>query len=99
MAFQHSPPTRQTMSPSRKEGRGSRRSNSLSGVVDSFSGISSITVKAPGEDGEEEEEDSVEEEKSDCTEVVPAPVKESQCTGGPAIAQLNQPVSHQYGQS
>ncbi|MBW0574520.1 hypothetical protein O181_114235, partial [Austropuccinia psidii MF-1] len=49
----------------------------------------------PGKDGEEEEENSVEEEASDGTEVVPAPVEASQSTGGPALAQSNQHVSHQ----
>ncbi|MBW0551815.1 hypothetical protein O181_091530 [Austropuccinia psidii MF-1] len=53
------------------------------------------TFKTTGEDGEEEEENSVEEEESDCTEGVPAPVGESQGTGGTAQAQSNQPVSHQ----
>ncbi|MBW0552685.1 hypothetical protein O181_092400 [Austropuccinia psidii MF-1] len=50
---------------------------------------------SPGEDGEEEEENSVEEEESDGTEGVPAPVEASQGTGGPTLAQSNQPVSHQ----
>ncbi|MBW0521672.1 hypothetical protein O181_061387 [Austropuccinia psidii MF-1] len=45
--------------------------------------------------GEEEEENSVEEEESDGTEGVPAPVEASQCSGGPTLAQYNQPVSHQ----
>ncbi|MBW0492656.1 hypothetical protein O181_032371 [Austropuccinia psidii MF-1] len=43
------------------------------------------------EDGEEEEENSVEEEESDGTEGVPAPVEASQGTGGPTLAQSNQP--------
>ncbi|MBW0593671.1 hypothetical protein O181_133386, partial [Austropuccinia psidii MF-1] len=60
--------------PSRKEGRGPRRSNSFSGV---------------------EEENSVEEEESDGTEGVPAFVGAYQGTGGPTLAQSNQPVSHQ----
>ncbi|MBW0519884.1 hypothetical protein O181_059599 [Austropuccinia psidii MF-1] len=47
------------------------------------------TFKGPGEDGEEEEENSVEEEVSDGTEGVPAPVGESQGTGGPTLAQSN----------
>ncbi|MBW0497638.1 hypothetical protein O181_037353 [Austropuccinia psidii MF-1] len=51
--------------------------------------------KGPGEDGEEEEENSVEEEESDGTEGAPAPVEASQGTGGPTLAQYNQPVSHQ----
>ncbi|MBW0466946.1 hypothetical protein O181_006661 [Austropuccinia psidii MF-1] len=45
------------------------------------------TFKGPGEDGEDEE--------SDDTEGVPAPVGASQGTSGPTLAQLNQPVSHQ----
>ncbi|MBW0594039.1 hypothetical protein O181_133754, partial [Austropuccinia psidii MF-1] len=47
------------------------------------------------EDDDEEEENSVEEEESDGTEGVPAPVGASQSTGGPTIAQSDQPVSHQ----
>ncbi|MBW0557767.1 hypothetical protein O181_097482 [Austropuccinia psidii MF-1] len=47
----------------------------------------------PGEDGEEEEENSVEEEESDGTKGVPVPVRASQGTGGPALAQSNKPVS------
>ncbi|MBW0590408.1 hypothetical protein O181_130123, partial [Austropuccinia psidii MF-1] len=53
------------------------------------------TLKGPGEDGEEEEENSVEGEESDGTEGVPAAVGASQGTGGPTLAQSNQPVSHQ----
>ncbi|MBW0494917.1 hypothetical protein O181_034632 [Austropuccinia psidii MF-1] len=68
-------------SPSRKEGRGPRRSNSFS--------------EGPAEDVEEEEENSVEKEDSDGTEGVPTPLGASQGTGGPALAQYNQPVSHQ----
>ncbi|MBW0508715.1 hypothetical protein O181_048430 [Austropuccinia psidii MF-1] len=81
--------------PSRNEGRGPRRSSSFSGVVGSFPGISRTIFKGPGEDGEEEEENSVEEEESDGTEGVPAPVGASQSTGGPTLAQSNQPASHQ----
>ncbi|MBW0495397.1 hypothetical protein O181_035112 [Austropuccinia psidii MF-1] len=51
--------------------------------------------KGPGEDGEEEEENSVEEEGSDGTEGVPPPVGASQGTEEPTLAQSNQPVSHQ----
>ncbi|MBW0574962.1 hypothetical protein O181_114677 [Austropuccinia psidii MF-1] len=57
--------------------------------------LSRTTLKGPGEDGEEEEENSVEEEESDGTEGVPAPVGAPQGTGGPTLAQSNQPVSHQ----
>ncbi|MBW0560351.1 hypothetical protein O181_100066 [Austropuccinia psidii MF-1] len=80
--------------PSRKEGRGPRRSNSFSGVVGKFPGLSRTTFKGPGEDGEEEEENSVEAEESDGTEGVPAPMAASQGTGGPTLAQSDQPVSH-----
>ncbi|MBW0584312.1 hypothetical protein O181_124027 [Austropuccinia psidii MF-1] len=37
--------------PSRKEGRVPRRSNSFSGVVGSFPGMSRTTFRGPGEDG------------------------------------------------
>ncbi|MBW0513174.1 hypothetical protein O181_052889 [Austropuccinia psidii MF-1] len=55
------------------------------------------TLKGPCKDGEEEEENSVEEEESDGAEGVPAPEGASQGTGGPTLAQSDQPVSHQYG--
>ncbi|MBW0489919.1 hypothetical protein O181_029634 [Austropuccinia psidii MF-1] len=65
---------------SRKEGRVPRRSRSFSRVVGGFPGTSRTILKGPGEDGEEEEENSVEEEESDGTEGVLAPVGESQGT-------------------
>ncbi|MBW0508763.1 hypothetical protein O181_048478 [Austropuccinia psidii MF-1] len=74
-----------------KEVRGPRRLNSFSGVVGGFPGFSRTTFKGPGEDGEEEQ--------SDGTEGVPAPVGASQGTGGPTLAQSNQPVSHPYESS
>ncbi|MBW0555197.1 hypothetical protein O181_094912 [Austropuccinia psidii MF-1] len=88
-------PRMEGAAPSRKEGRGPRRSSSFSGVVGGFPGTSRTIFKGPGEDGEEEEENSVEEEESDGTEGAPAPVEASQGTGGPTLAQSNQPVSHQ----
>ncbi|MBW0576225.1 hypothetical protein O181_115940 [Austropuccinia psidii MF-1] len=81
--------------PSRKEGRGPRRSISLSGVVGGFPGLSRTSLKVPGEDDEEEEQNSVEEEESDGTEGAPAPVGASQGTGRPTLPQSDQPVSHQ----
>ncbi|MBW0573727.1 hypothetical protein O181_113442 [Austropuccinia psidii MF-1] len=81
--------------PSRKEGRGPRRSISLSGVVGGFPGLSRTGLKVQGEDDDDEEENYVEEEESDGMEGVPAPVGASQGTGGPTLAQSNQPVSHQ----
>ncbi|MBW0493723.1 hypothetical protein O181_033438 [Austropuccinia psidii MF-1] len=59
--------------PSRKEGRGPRRSSSFSGVVGGFPGTSRTIFRGPGEDGEEEEENFVEEEESGGTEGFPAP--------------------------
>ncbi|MBW0508639.1 hypothetical protein O181_048354 [Austropuccinia psidii MF-1] len=85
--------------PSRKEGRGPRRSNSLSRVVGVLPGLSRTTPKGPGEDGKEEEEISVEEEKSDGTEGVPALVGASQGTGGQTLSQSHQPVSNQSAPS
>ncbi|MBW0572791.1 hypothetical protein O181_112506 [Austropuccinia psidii MF-1] len=81
--------------PSRKEGRGPRRSSSFSGVVGGFPGLSRTSLKVPGEDDEEEEENSVEEEESEGTEAAPAPVGASQGTGRPTLSQSDQPVSHQ----
>ncbi|MBW0528695.1 hypothetical protein O181_068410 [Austropuccinia psidii MF-1] len=63
--------------PYRKEGRGPKISNSLSGVFGAFPGISKTTLTALGED-DVEEENSVEEEESDSTEAVPVPVGASQ---------------------
>ncbi|MBW0513884.1 hypothetical protein O181_053599 [Austropuccinia psidii MF-1] len=78
----------------RKEGRVPRRLNSFSGGFGAFPGISKNSLKGLGEnDGEEK--NSGEEEGSDATEVVPAPVGESQGTGGPSLAQSNKPFSNQ----
>ncbi|MBW0570526.1 hypothetical protein O181_110241 [Austropuccinia psidii MF-1] len=88
-------PQMEGAAPSRKEGRGPRRSISLSGVVGGFPGLSRTGLKVQGEDDDDEEENSVEEEESDGTEGVPAPVGASQSTGGPTLAQSDQPVSHQ----
>ncbi|MBW0506210.1 hypothetical protein O181_045925 [Austropuccinia psidii MF-1] len=88
-------PTLEGAAPSRKEGRGPRRSISLSGVVGGFPGLSRTSPKVQGEDDEEEEENSVEEEGSNGTEAAPAPVGASEGTRGPTLAQSDQPVSHQ----
>ncbi|MBW0574175.1 hypothetical protein O181_113890 [Austropuccinia psidii MF-1] len=81
--------------PNMEGGKRAKKIKFLSGVVGGFPGISRTSFKGPGEDGEEEEEYSVEEEGSDGTEGVPTPVGASQGTGGPTIAQSNNPVSHQ----
>ncbi|MBW0560151.1 hypothetical protein O181_099866 [Austropuccinia psidii MF-1] len=60
------------------EGRVERRSSSFPGVVGRFPGASRTIFNGPGEDGEKEEENSVEEEESDGTESVPAPMGASQ---------------------
>ncbi|MBW0559682.1 hypothetical protein O181_099397 [Austropuccinia psidii MF-1] len=67
-------PNLEGSAPSRKEERGPRRSISFSAAVGSFPKLSRTTFKGPGEDFEEGEENSVEEEESNCTEGVPAPV-------------------------
>ncbi|MBW0541508.1 hypothetical protein O181_081223 [Austropuccinia psidii MF-1] len=59
-----------------------------------FPGLSGTTFKGPGEDGEEEVENAVEEEEYDGAEGVSAPMGASQSIGGPTLAQSNQPVSH-----
>ncbi|MBW0495156.1 hypothetical protein O181_034871 [Austropuccinia psidii MF-1] len=43
-----------------------------------------------------EEENYVEEADSDSTKAAPTPVNASQGTGGPTLAQSNQPIYHQY---
>ncbi|MBW0478078.1 hypothetical protein O181_017793 [Austropuccinia psidii MF-1] len=60
-----------------------------------FAGFSRTTIRGPCEDYAEEEENSVEDNKSDSTGAGLAPVVTSQGTGGPALAQYNQPFSHQ----
>ncbi|MBW0580333.1 hypothetical protein O181_120048 [Austropuccinia psidii MF-1] len=52
-------PIMEGAAPSRKEGGGPRRSNYFSVVVCRFPGLSRTTLQGPGEDGEEEEENSV----------------------------------------
>ncbi|MBW0562993.1 hypothetical protein O181_102708 [Austropuccinia psidii MF-1] len=82
--------------PSRKEGIGTRRLRSFSGVVGGFKGPWRTTSKGPGEDGEEEEENCVEKEGSDGTEGVSSTLRESQGIGVPTLAQYDKHVSHLY---
>ncbi|MBW0561609.1 hypothetical protein O181_101324 [Austropuccinia psidii MF-1] len=70
-------PIQEEAAPSRKERRVPRRSNSFSGVVGGFPDMSRTTFRGPGEDGEQEEENYVEEEESDGTEASPAPTQPS----------------------
>ncbi|MBW0486253.1 hypothetical protein O181_025968 [Austropuccinia psidii MF-1] len=60
----------------------------------SQSRLARTTFKGAGEDGEEGEGSFVEEEESDGTEGVPAPVGELQGTEGLTLAQADQPVSY-----
>ncbi|MBW0492014.1 hypothetical protein O181_031729 [Austropuccinia psidii MF-1] len=105
MPIQHSPPARQTRSQARAQAvltptqraplDGTPAVPQLRAQLDGGPRLSRATFKGPGEDGEEEEEKSVEQEQSDGTEGAPAPVGASQGTGGPTLAQFDQPVSHQ----
>ncbi|MBW0474546.1 hypothetical protein O181_014261 [Austropuccinia psidii MF-1] len=72
-----------------------RRSNLFSGVVSRHPGTSRTIFNGPGEDGEKEEENFVEEEESDCTGDSPAVLGASQGTGGPTLAQSDHSFSQQ----
>ncbi|MBW0543160.1 hypothetical protein O181_082875 [Austropuccinia psidii MF-1] len=85
MPIQHSPPARQTRSQARTQ----------SVLTPTPRAPLMAPQQGPGEDGEEEEDNSVEEEKSDGCEGAPAHVGASQGTGGPTLAKSNQHVSHQ----
>ncbi|MBW0581834.1 hypothetical protein O181_121549 [Austropuccinia psidii MF-1] len=85
MPIQHSTSARQTKSQSRTQAV-ERHHPGRKGAK---------KIKGPGEDGEEEEENYVEEEESDGIEGVPAPVGASQGTEEATLAQSNQAVSHQ----
>ncbi|MBW0532360.1 hypothetical protein O181_072075 [Austropuccinia psidii MF-1] len=84
MPVQHSPPARQARSQTRAQ---LVLTPTPRAPLD---GLSRTTFKGPGEDVEEEEENSVEEEVSDGTKGFPPPVGASQGTGGPTLAQYNQ---------
>ncbi|MBW0514361.1 hypothetical protein O181_054076 [Austropuccinia psidii MF-1] len=92
-------PIKEGAAPSWKEGRVPRKSNSFSVIVGGFPGMSRTTFRGPGEDGEEEEGNYVEEEEYYGTEAAPAPLGASEGTRGPTLAQSYQPVSHQNGPS
>ncbi|MBW0591086.1 hypothetical protein O181_130801 [Austropuccinia psidii MF-1] len=115
MPIQHSPPARQTRSQARTQAviaktpraplDGTPAVPKLRAQLDRGPHMEGAAPSrkegiGPGEDGEEEEENYVEEEESDGTEGVPAPVEASQGTGGPTLAQSNQPslisLNHLY---
>ncbi|MBW0472803.1 hypothetical protein O181_012518 [Austropuccinia psidii MF-1] len=81
MPVQHSPPARQTRSQAVP-------TPTPRAPLDG-------TPEGPGEDGEEEEDNFMDEEESYGIKGVPAPVGACQGTGGPTLAQSNQSVSHQ----
>ncbi|MBW0589342.1 hypothetical protein O181_129057 [Austropuccinia psidii MF-1] len=109
MPIQHSPPARQTRSQARTQAvltptprdplDGTPVVPQLRAKLDRGPILEgrkrAKKINVPGEDGEEEQENSVEEEESDGTEGVPAHVGASQGTEQPTLAQSNQPVSHQ----
>ncbi|MBW0479136.1 hypothetical protein O181_018851 [Austropuccinia psidii MF-1] len=101
MPIKHSPPERQTRSKARTQAvltptpraplDGTPAVPQLRANSDREPNLA--TFKDPGEDGEEEEANSVSEEESDGTEGAPAPVGTSQGTGGPTRAKSDQHVS------
>ncbi|MBW0587923.1 hypothetical protein O181_127638 [Austropuccinia psidii MF-1] len=110
MPIQHSPPARQTISQARTQAGltptprapldGTQAVYQLRAHSDRGPNVEGAAPSrkegtGPDEYGEEGEENSVEEEGSDGTEGVPASPEAPQGTGGPSLAQSNQPVSHQ----
>ncbi|MBW0510649.1 hypothetical protein O181_050364 [Austropuccinia psidii MF-1] len=89
MPVQHSPPERKTRSQARAQAVLTPTPSAP------LEGTPATTFKGPVDESEEEEENLVEEEESDGTEGVPAPVGVSECSGGPTLAQSNQLFSHQ----
>ncbi|MBW0512136.1 hypothetical protein O181_051851 [Austropuccinia psidii MF-1] len=85
MPIQNSPPARQTRSQARTEGF---LTPTPRAPLDGTPEVPQLRAQlGPGEDGEEEEENAVEEEGSYGTEGVPAPVGPSQGIGGPTLSQ------------
>ncbi|MBW0513832.1 hypothetical protein O181_053547 [Austropuccinia psidii MF-1] len=102
MPIQHSPPARKTRSQARTQAvctptpraplDGTPAVPQLRANLDRGPNVEGA---APSRKEGREEEISVEEEGSDGTKGVAAPVGASQGTGGPTLAQSNQPVSQQ----
>ncbi|MBW0478590.1 hypothetical protein O181_018305 [Austropuccinia psidii MF-1] len=104
MPIQHSPPERQTISQARTqavltqtpraplEGPIRKRTHFRRSSTIQEGGKRAKKIKFIFRSSWREEENSVEEEESDGTECVPAPVGEFQGAGGPTLAQSNQPV-------
>ncbi|MBW0570428.1 hypothetical protein O181_110143 [Austropuccinia psidii MF-1] len=100
MPLQHSPPARHTRSQAQAQ---AVLTPTPRAPLDRTPAVPPLKAQSrreqdhpgPGEDGEAEEENSVEEEESDGTEAAPALVGASEGTRGPTLAQSDQPVSHQ----
>ncbi|MBW0580728.1 hypothetical protein O181_120443 [Austropuccinia psidii MF-1] len=93
MPIQHSPPAIQTRSHARTQ---AVLTPTPRAPLDGTPEVPQLrALYGPGEDGGEEEENSVEEEESDGTEGAPAPAGVPKGTGGPSLAQSDQPVFHQ----
>ncbi|MBW0553198.1 hypothetical protein O181_092913 [Austropuccinia psidii MF-1] len=95
MPIQHSPPVRHTRSQPRAQAVLTPTPRFPLNGTPAVPQLRAQLDRGPCEDGEEEEENSVEEEESDGTEGAPAPVGVPQGTGGSTLAQSDQPVSHQ----
>ncbi|MBW0588842.1 hypothetical protein O181_128557 [Austropuccinia psidii MF-1] len=90
MPIQNSPPERQTRSQARTQAVLTPTPRAPLDGTPAVPQLRAQLDRGPCEDGEEEK-NSVEEEGSDGTEGVPSPVGASQGTGGPTLAQSNQP--------
>ncbi|MBW0517027.1 hypothetical protein O181_056742 [Austropuccinia psidii MF-1] len=96
MPIKQSPPERQTRSQTRAQAFLTPTPRApLDGTPEVPQLRAQFGRKEEGQE-DQEKENSMEEEESDLTENVPAPVGASQHTEGPTLAQSNQPVSHQY---
>ncbi|MBW0541969.1 hypothetical protein O181_081684, partial [Austropuccinia psidii MF-1] len=99
MPIEHSPPVRQTRSQARAQAAltPTPKVPQLRAQLDRGPHMEgeAPSIQEGSEDDDDEEENYVEEEGSDGTEGVPAPVGASQSTGEPTLAQSDQPASHQ----
>ncbi|MBW0589908.1 hypothetical protein O181_129623 [Austropuccinia psidii MF-1] len=93
MPVKHSPPARQKRSQARSQ---AALTPTPRDPLDGTPAVPQLRAHfGRKEEGQEDQENSVEEKESDGTEGVPAPVGASQGIGGPNLAQSAQPVSHQ----
>ncbi|MBW0513726.1 hypothetical protein O181_053441 [Austropuccinia psidii MF-1] len=105
MPVQHSPPETQTRSQARAQSfltptpraplDGTPEVPQLGAHLDRGPNLEGEALSRK-EEGQEDQENSVEEEDSDVTGGVPSPVGASQGTGAPTPSHSNQPVSHKF---